>query len=56
MFFRFAHHHHCHGPHGMGRGSGRHESRSRHGWDSHGRTRMFEQGDLRFVVDVLKAS
>ena len=54
MFFRFAHHHHhCHGPHGMGRGSshgGHHDSRSRHGWDPRGRTRMFEQGDLRFVV------
>lgn len=54
MFFRFAHHHdHCHGPHGMGRGSshGRHDHHtSRHGWDPRGRTRMFEQGDLRFVV------
>jgi len=51
MFFRFAHHHHhCHGPHGMGRG-GSHDSRqSRSGFDPRGRTRMFEQGDLRFVV------
>ena len=57
MLFPFAHsHHHCHGPHGTGRGGGhdnRHESRdsrSRSGWDPRGRTRMFEQGDLRFVV------
>ena len=49
MFFRFGHHHshhHCHGPHGMGRGG----SHGRHGYDPRGRSRMFEQGDLRFVV------
>ncbi len=50
MFFRFGHHHHahhCHGPHGMGRGGGH----SHHpGFDPRGRSRMFEQGDLRFVV------
>ena len=52
MRFRFTHFG-CHGPHGVGRGGG--EDR-RHGHDryeprgSSGRTRMFEQGDLRFVI------
>ena len=49
MFFRFGHHHrhphHCHGPHGTGRGGSHHP-----GFDPRGRSRMFEQGDLRFVV------
>jgi DNA-binding PadR family transcriptional regulator len=53
MFFRFGHHHHhahhCHGPHGMGRGGGH------PGFDPRSRSRMFEQGDLRFVVLKLLA-
>ena len=57
MFFRFGHHHrhahHCHGPHGLGRGGSHGSSRS--GFDPRNRSRMFEQGDLRFVVLKLLA-
>ena len=49
MGFRMDHHHHrCHEPSGLGRGGG---PRDHGGHDGRpGRPRMFEQGDLRFVI------
>lgn len=45
----FGSHSHCHGPMGMGRGGGEGRFGGR-GFGTRGRPRMFEQGDLRFVV------
>ena len=43
--------HRCHGPMGMGRGGQTRDERfGDHGRGPRGRPRMFEQGDLRFVV------
>ena len=51
MRFHFGHHR-CHEPMGMGRGGGEHGGRfGERGFGPRGgRPRMFEQGDLRFVV------
>ena len=57
MWFKSHHHHrHCHGPMGMGRGGGEGRFGGRRGFGpGGGRPRMFEQGDLRYVVLKLLA-
>ena len=50
MRFPFALHRQCHGPMGMGRGGGEGRFGGRGFGPRGGRPRMFEQGDLRFVV------
>ena len=51
MWFRAQHHHsRCHGPMGMGRGGGDGRLGGRGFGPRGGRPRMFEQGDLRYVV------
>lgn len=53
MWSRYPFHHHCHAPMGMGRGGdhGRGERFGGRGFGPRGgRPRMFEQGDLRYVV------
>ena len=49
MRFMFRHHR-CHSPSGMGRGGGHERFGGRGFGPRGGRPRMFEQGDLRFVV------
>ena len=55
MWFRSHHHSRCHGPMGMGRGGGEGRFGSRGFGPRGGRPRMFEQGDLRYVVLKLLA-